>query len=136
MVQKYIVALVVLLVLALATPAFAGDLVNPKLLPPQYTYRGQLASGMEFAPQQAGQPLAAPPQPATTGRHWTKAGKILTFAGLGCAIAGGIMMTKQNQTIATTSTESVQIDWKATGAGFLGTGAVLAIVGLTRHSND
>ena len=148
MVQKYIaVFLVVMLSSMAAAPAFAGDYTNTKLLPhrlplsgsaalasstvlpPRSTFN-QMAGAVAFAPQQ-GQPT----QPTPT-RHWSKAGKILTFIGLGLAAAGGIMMTKKNTTIATTSTTETQIDWKATGGGFIAGGAVLAIIGLTRHSSD
>ena len=77
MVQKYVAALVVLLMFAMTTPAFAGDLVNPKLLPPAFsrTSFGQLAGSVAFAPPQAGQGQSTPqsgqtqprPPPAASG---------------------------------------------------------------------
>jgi hypothetical protein len=150
-VQKYFAVFLVFLLSSLAAvPAFAGDYTNTKLLPhrlplsasaalassaaiPGRTTFNEMAGTLAFAPQQPGQAQSTPPAPA---RHWSRAGKIMTVIGAGLAVAGGIMMTKQNTTISSTSTTETQIDWKATGAGFIAGGAILAVVGLTRHSTD
>ena len=153
MVQKYIALILVLTLSGLAAaPAFAGDYTNTKLLPhriltagstsqalatstavPSRTTFSQMAGTLAFAPPQASQ--AQPAKPAASTRHWTKGGKIMTIIGLSCVAAGGIMMTKQNQTISSTGSTDLQINWKATGAIWIGGGAVLALIGLTRHSD-
>ena len=54
------------------------------------------------------------------------------------------MIPHENQTISSScssgsnyvSCSATQINWKATGAATLGTGAVLMIIGLTRRTND
>ena len=153
MVQKYIAVFLVLMLSSLtAAPAFAGDYTNAKLLPHRLPLSGSAAAALAsstalppratfsemvataaFAPQQPGQGQPSQPAPA---RHWSKAGKVMTVIGLGLAAAGGIMMTKQNTTIASNGTTETQIDWKATGGGFIAGGAILAVIGLTRHSTD
>jgi hypothetical protein len=86
---------------------------------------------------QAGQAPSTAPQPGSAGgRHWSRKGKILTGFGVAAAVAGAIMMTKGTSTISSTGTESVEINWKATGAVWLSVGAVLTIVGVTRRSSD
>ncbi len=146
MVQKCIAVLLVLMLSGLAAPAFAGDFVNMKLvaqsLPlsllspaaiPPSAVGGTLAYAMPQSSQaQSTQPSQA--KPAST-RHWSKAGKIMTVVGIGLAGAGGFMMTRSNQTISTNGDVETQINWKATGALTMSAGAVLAIIGLTRHSD-
>ncbi len=63
----------------------------------------------------------------------TKAGKILTFIGIPVAVAGAIMLAKGNDEDDYGS--DVSIDWRATGAVWLGAGAVLTIIGLTRRAD-
>jgi hypothetical protein len=150
MVQKYIAVFLVLMLSGLAAPAFAGDFVNMKLIPqsfplalaspaaiPPATGPSAIAGTLAYAMPQSSQGQPAQPSQAkpVSTRHWSKAGKIMTVIGIGLAGAGGFMMTRSNQTISTDGDVETQINWKATGALTMSAGAVLAIIGLTRHSD-
>jgi hypothetical protein len=82
--------------------------------------------------QQSNQPVQTQPLPQRGG--WTKAGKILTVLGIGIAGGGAVMIAKGGTTtLASNQTTSVGIDWRTTGYVWVGVGAALALIGLTRR---
>jgi hypothetical protein len=114
-----LVLVYVLFGLMLPMPAAAEEapLVNPKLL------EGLVPPTAANMPNQA-------QQQAPAGKVWTRGGKIMTVIGLACAGTGAVMMTRKNSDIGSSG---MQINWRATGAIWIGTGAVLTIIGLTRR---
>jgi hypothetical protein len=80
---------------------------------------------------------------ATSGqakhKHWTKGGKVMTYIGIPVMAAGGAMLayglSNGNSTSCSGNT-CVSVEWKWTGAAWLGTGGVLTAIGLTRHSSE
>ncbi|MEW6366161.1 MAG: hypothetical protein AB1714_16160 [Acidobacteriota bacterium] len=69
------------------------------------------------------------PDAGSTERQWTKGGKIMTVIGLAVAGAGAVMVATWDE-----PTEAgTHIDWQTTGYVWIGAGAVLAIIGLTRR---
>ena len=114
MVQRYIAALLILMLLGVVTPAYAEEYVNPRLLPrrtqPLSTAPATLAS-TRFRPSgatysraagrfalalpQSGQespPQSGEPQPAqqSSKRSLTTAGKVLKWVGIGLMAEGGL----------------------------------------------
>jgi hypothetical protein len=71
-------------------------------------------------------------QPASSGKTWTKGGKIMTFIGIPVAAVGAVMLAVGSDEDRIGGTD-VAINWKATGAIWLAGGAVLTIIGLTRR---
>jgi hypothetical protein len=136
--HRYWATLLVVTMLGAVLPAFAQELVSPKLLPPASELRSGIAArnlafdmGTDPPPNQAPAPH----------RHWSKTGKILTIVGAGLAGAGAVALVHgENTQVACTSNGSggtcVDIAWRATGAIWLGGGAALVIVGVTRHTDD
>jgi hypothetical protein len=79
--------------------------------------------------------------PQGTGhRHWTKGGRIMTYIGVPVMAAGAAMLaygvTKSNSTDCSDGNTCVSVDWKWTGAAWLGVGGALTVIGLTRHSSE
>lgn len=74
-------------------------------------------------------------QSASSGRTWTKAGKIMTAIGIPLAAVGAVVLIAgpKETDYMTGGTTGVRVYWKATGAIWLGIGSVLTIVGLTRR---
>jgi hypothetical protein len=140
MVQKYIAAILVLTLLGLATPAMAGDLVNPNLIPKRPTYAG-LAPGLAFSPQQTSP--SAPGTPAKSGSgELTTAGKVMKWVGIGLIASGGAE-TIYAATIkdpcagisgpyvsCTSNYSTVRAVYYGSGGASIGVGAILLIVGL------
>lgn len=115
-----LVLVYVLFGLMLPVPAAAAEapLVNPKLL-----------AGL-VPPSAAGMPnQAQSTQKAPADKVWTHGGKVMTVIGLACVGAGAVMMTRSNSDIGS----GYQINWRATGAIWIGAGGVLTILGLTRR---
>ena len=71
-------------------------------------------------------------QTASGGKTWTRTGKILTFIGIPVAAVGAVMLAAGSSEDRIGDTD-LAIDWKTTGAIWLGSGAVLTIIGLTRR---
>jgi hypothetical protein len=73
-------------------------------------------------------------------RHWTKAGKVMTYIGVPLIAAGGGMMAygMKNGTSGTCNPGEtcVSVDWKWTGVAWIGIGGALTAIGLTRHSSE
>jgi hypothetical protein len=118
-------------------PALAQDLVSPKLLPPAPSLRSGIAA-RSLAFDMGTDP---PNQTSAPHRHWSKTGKILTIVGAGLAGAGAAALAHGETTqVACTSNGTsgtcVDIAWRTTGAIWLGGGAALVIVGVTRHTDD
>ena len=158
MIRQCVAVMLVGALLGLCSPVMAGDFVSPRFrtpaagsgigldirnipsttsgLPALGTRVGLPSSYAAFYPSPSPQQTGAP----SSGRHWSKAGKILTFIGAGFVVAGAVMIPHNNQTISSSCNSSsctdLQINWKATGAATLGTGAVLMIIGLTRRTTD
>jgi|SRR5580704_48127 hypothetical protein len=112
---------------------FAQDLVAPKLLPSPSELRTGIATrNLAF---RTGDDLSNQTPPPH--RHWSKTGKILTIVGAGLIAAGTVALIHgQNTQVACSNSSCVDIAWRDTGALWTGTGAVLVIVGVTRHSED
>jgi hypothetical protein len=111
----------------------AQDLVSPKLLPPASELRMEVAN-RHLALDTENDP---PSQATTPHRHWTKAGKIMTFVGAGLIGAGtAALIHGQNTQIACSNGTCADIAWRATGAVWMAGGAALVIVGVTRHTTD
>jgi len=132
MTHRLLSMLVIVAMLGVCLPSSAADLVSPKLLAP--------ASGLRVGiPENAAFDSATPPsdQPASTHRHWSKKGKILTIVGAGLIGAGAAAIVHgQNTTVSCSGNTCTEIAWKATGAAWAAGGAALVIVGLTRHTTD
>jgi hypothetical protein len=137
MTHRYWATLLIVTVLGACLPALAQDLVSPKLLPPAPELRAGITA-RNIALDMGTDP---PSQPAAPHRHWSKTGKILTIVGASLAGAGAVALAHGETTqVACTSNGSggtcVDIAWRTTGAIWLGAGAALVIVGVTRHTDD
>lgn len=113
--------------------ASAQNLVSPKLVPPAPVLRAEIATQhLAFATDDNPPSTAAAPH-----RHWTKGGKIMTIIGAGLIGAGtAALIHGQTTQVACSNGTCADIAWKATGAAWMGGGAVLVIVGVTRHTTD
>jgi hypothetical protein len=151
MIRQCMVFLLIGALLALCSPVYAGDFVSPRFntpaksssvgsaLPTFGAKVGLPSSYAAFGLPQSSQQQSSQPTPPPRQRHWSTKGKVLTILGIALAGAGGYMMTKDNETISSscsgnTCTE-LQVRWKVAGGISIGTGAALAIIGLTRHSD-
>jgi hypothetical protein len=126
--------LLIVTVLGACLQTIAQDLVAPKLLPsPSALRTGIAARNLAFQTgDDASKQRAVPPH-----RHWSKAGKILTIVGAGLIGAGTVALVHgQNTQVACNNGTCVDIAWRDTGAIWVGTGAVLVIVGATRRTED
>jgi hypothetical protein len=106
MVQKYIAVFLVVMLPGLATPAFAGDYMNTKLLPQRFplvleistaqppgTTFSEMPGTLAFAPQQSSQDQAQPAQPAQPNSgQWTSGGK--KWGGIALMIGGGALLAR------------------------------------------
>jgi hypothetical protein len=113
-------------------PAFAQDLVSPKLLPPSAELRAAAANA-SFGQNTGAQPAQPAPK-----KHWTKGGKIMTFIGAGL-LAGGsgalaYGLSNENSYSCSSGGTCIAVDWKWTGVGWMAAGGALTAIGLTRHS--
>ena len=148
--------------LGLCSPVLAGDFVPQKFnvppaglgvtlglrsissepeLPGPSTRVGLASTNAAFsiqypAQQQPAQPTYQPPPQ----RHWTTAGKVLTFVGLGLVVSGVLTAALGNQQITACSSysgncASTSINWKPIGGGIAATGGALMIIGLTRRGD-
>ena len=129
--------LLIVAVLGACLPTLAQDLVSPKLLPPASALRSGIAT-RNLAFDMGTDPPSQAPAPH---RHWSKTGKILTIVGASLAGAGAAALAHGETTkVACTSNGTtgtcVDIAWRTTGAIWLGGGAALVIVGVTRHTDD
>jgi len=116
-------------------PASAQELVSHKLLPAPTELRAAIPDFHASLDE----PAASSNQPVRH-RHWTKGGKIMTGIGAGLLVGGGIALAhglnNANSYSCTSGGTCVAVDWKVTGGIWLGTGAVLTVLGVTRHSTD
>ena len=116
-------------------PASAQEMVSHKILPPP----SELRAAVPNFSASLDDPAAPSSQPVKQ-RHWTKGGKIMTGIGAGLLVGGGIALahglTNANSYSCTSGGTCVAVDWKVTGGIWLGTGAVLTVLGVTRHSTD
>ncbi len=133
MTHRFLAMLLVMAMVGVGLPAWAADLVSPKLLPPASGLR-VVTPNLNARFDSGTVPSGQPPE---KHRHWSKTGKILTIVG-GGSIAGGAaaLVHGQNTTVACGSSSCTQIGWRATGAAWTAGGAALVIVGLTRHTTD
>jgi len=127
----------VVLVLAISffsLPAFAQNLVSPRLLPSPAELRVATANAS------LGQNSSAAPEQPVPQKHWTKGGKIMTYIGLGL-LAGGVSAfaygeSNGNSYGCNSGGTCIAVDWKWTGVGWMAAGSTLTVIGLTRHSTD
>jgi hypothetical protein len=127
------IALLITTVCWTCTQTLAQELVSPKLLPPVSELRVAVASRHLALDMEND-----PPNPASTPhRHWSKGGKIMTVIGAGLSGAGtAALIHGQNTRVACSNGTCTEIAWRATGAIWMGGGAALVIVGVTRHTED
>ena len=101
--------------------------------------KAQLGRLHKFNSLEFGYPAASPrgmyPQDTTqvvqqqpSLQHRSKVGKALTIVGIGMMAGGGAMMAAGNNEGCT----GTCIDWRATGAVWLGVGAVLTVIGIVK----
>jgi len=96
MTQKYISVLVVMTLLAAASPVFAGELVNPNLLSdklalPALASSPAMASGVALALPQSSQSQLA----AHSGEgELTGKGKVFKWLGVGLMLGGGALIAR------------------------------------------
>ncbi len=133
MTHRCLAILLVMAMLGMCLPASAADLVSPKLLPPASALRAVTPNLNATFDSGNG----SSDRPTTPHRHWSKTGKILTIVGAGL-IAGGTaaIVHGQNTPVACSGISCVDIAWRDTGIGWAAGGAVLVIVGATRHTTD
>jgi len=121
--------------LLVCLPASAQEMVSHKLLPAPTELRAAIPDFHASLDE----PAAASNQPVRQ-RHWTKGGKIMTGIGAGLLVGGGIALahglSNANSYSCTSGGTCLAVDWKVTGGIWLGTGAVLTVLGVTRHSSD
>lgn len=138
MTHRFLAMLLVMAMLGVCSPASAADLVSPKLLPPASGSR-VVTPNLNAALDSGTVPSDPPPE---RHRHWSKTGKILTIVGGGLIGAGaGAFVYGQNNPQAGCRSGGIidsctAVVWKATGGIWMGAGAALVIVGLTRHTTD
>ena len=137
MLRSAVASILVLVLTGLSCPAFAGDLVSPKLLPPSPAPGGRLVwqgSIAAFGLPQSGQ--AQGPAQQAAPRPRSKAGKILTIVGLGVAGAGVAMVVAapKESSVYSSGNSSVNLNWRYTGYAWIGIGGVLATIGLIKLS--
>jgi len=122
-------------ILLTCLPASAQEMVSHKLLPAPTELRAAIPDFHASLDE----PAAASNQPVRQ-RHWTKGGKIMTGIGAGLLVGGGIALahglSNANSYSCTSGGTCLAVDWKVTGGIWLGTGAVLTVLGVTRHSSD
>ena len=116
-------------------PASAQEMVSHKLLPPPAELRAAIPDfNVSFDDP------ATPSSQPVKRRHWTKGGKIMTGIGVGLLVGGGAALahglTNANSYSCTSGGTCLAVDWKVTGGIWLGAGAVLTALGVTRHSTD
>lgn len=122
----------VTVVLFVALPAAAQNLVSPKLLPPPAELRVAATSAS------LGQTSAPSSSQPVHEKHWTKGGKIMTYIGAGL-LAGGTAalaygVSNENSYSCSTGSTCIAVDWKWTGVAWMAAGSTLAVIGLTRRS--
>jgi hypothetical protein len=126
-------ALLVATMLGGCLPILAQDLVSPKLLPPASELSVVVANRHLALDTQNDPPSTV----ATPHRPWSKGGKIMTVIGAGLIGAGtAALIHGQNTQVACSNGTCTEIAWRATGAIWMGGGAALVIVGVTRHTTD
>jgi hypothetical protein len=155
MVQKYISMIVVLLLLGFTMPAFAGDYVNPNLLPNRLPLTASVSSslagrvtltpGLAFAPPQAGQSqqTPAPQNPPVKGKGGgSKVYKVvgIVMMGAGSAlIARGAVLSDPCKglngpyVLCTSNYTTVRAASFGVGGGLAGGGLILFLHG--RHAD-
>jgi len=136
MIQKCIALFLVTTMFGMTLPAFAGEPVDPKLLPPDPARFSLAPRGIVFAPPQSGQqPASQPPQ--SQPKHLTTTGRVLKWVGVGLMGEGALTM---GLGVAAASTDCYFWDTSCTstvkgvyygmGGASIGVGAVLLLVGL------
>jgi len=92
MIQKLIAVCLASILVGMASPLFAGELVDLKFVPNDpgaYSRTGWLHTGIAFAPPQTA-PQQQPSQPANQPKHLTTTGKILKWVGVGLMGEGAL----------------------------------------------
>ena len=91
MIHRLIAVSLVLVLVGTVTPLFAGDLVDPKLLPWKTSvYRPfRIHTGMAFAPAQTA-PVEQPTQTPAQRKQLTRAGRVLKWIGVGLMAEGAL----------------------------------------------
>ena len=73
-------------------------------------------------------------------RHWSHAGKVMTVIGVPLMVAGGAMLAyglkNGNTTVGCSGYTCTELEWKATGAAWIGIGGFLTAFGLTRRTDQ
>ena len=127
--QRLFASLLVLAVLFTSLPCKAGTPIPFK----------ELEHSAGALPDMGDGSSASPSQPAHRS-HWTKGGKVMTYIGIPVMAAGGAMlaygMKNGNSSISCSGNTCVSVEWKWTGAAWLGIGGALTAIGLTRHSTE
>jgi hypothetical protein len=137
MTLRFWATLLIVTMFGMCLAALSQDLVSPKLLPAASELRaGMVVRNLAFDVGE--DPSNPPPAPH---RHWSKTGKILTIVGVGLIGAGtAALVHGQDTRVVCASNGAAEtcadIAWRATGAIWVGGGAALTIVGLTRHTED
>lgn len=127
------VVVLIATVFGMCAQTLAQDMVSPKLLPPASELRAEAANRHLAVDTENDPPNPAP----TPHKHWSKGGKIMTIVGAGLIGAGtAALIHGQNTQIACSNGTCADIAWRATGAIWMGGGAALVIVGVTRHTTD
>jgi hypothetical protein len=128
----------ILLVMALiftSLPCAAQDPIPFKSLARMAGVQPSLSDLRAMPDGQSGSSVQSP-----RPRHWTKGGKIMTFIGAGMLAVGGASLayglSNNNSGTCSDGSTCVSVDWKWTGVAWLGTGAALATLGLTRRSSE
>jgi hypothetical protein len=125
--QRLFATLLALALLFTITPCAAENAIPFKAL----EHSATLLPNMADVQSSSAQPPAR--------SHWTKGGKIMTYIGVPVMAAGGAMLAyglRNGNSTSCSGNTCVSVEWKWTGAAWLGIGGTLTAIGLTRHSSE
>jgi hypothetical protein len=136
MLKKCISISLVIAFLGTALPAFAGDMVDPKVLPAKPARFGLLHGSIAFAPPRTGEQTPNQP-PQSQQKHLTTTGKILKWVGIGLMGEGALTMglgaataSSECNGLGASCTGTLKNVYYGIGGASIGVGAVLLVIGL------
>lgn len=141
MIRKSIAVFLVATVLGMASPLFAGDEPDPKIVLPKPVSFGLLHNYVAYAPQQSGQQQQPSQPPQSQKKQLTTAGKVLKWVGIGLMGEGALDFALAGTANSTCSglnayngtnscTNTVRDVYFGAGGATIGVGALLFFIGI------